>query len=167
MGEPKQSKVTISKRIWQSAWFRAFAVAIIAGLITQFVVPQVKDIFSKPAVEITSPIDGEAVEWTPAGHLVTGTCRKVGGDLHLYVTIHPLPTDKWYVQRMPTIIDGNWQAVAFFGEEEVGTGDQYELCAVISSKTLRAGQVIALEDFPEYIAKAVATVSRVATHSHK
>jgi hypothetical protein len=57
--------------------------------------------------------------------------------------------------------------VAFFGEEEVGIGDQYELCAIISSKTLREGQIIALKDFPDHVANAIVTVSRLADHSQK
>ena len=167
MVERKHSEVSIVKRIWHNGWFRGFAISIIAGLVTHFGFPYFDEIISRPAVEITSPVDGEQVQWTTAGHLVTGTCRKVGGDLHLYVAVHPLPTDKWYVQRTPTIIDGNWQAVAFFGEEEVGIGDQYELCAIISSKTLGEAQIVALKDFPDYVAKAIVTVSRVANHSQE
>jgi hypothetical protein len=167
MGETNQSRATILRRIWASAWFRGFAIAIVAGLVTHFGFPYFDEIVATPAVEITSPVDGEEVQWTPIGHLVTGTCRKVGGDLHLYIAVHPLSTDKWYVQRMPTIINGNWQAVAFFGGEEVGLGDQYELCAFISSKTLHEGQIIELKDFPDHVAKAIVTVSRLATRDQK
>lgn len=167
MKEPKHPRVIVLRRVWQSAWFRGLIIAIIAGLITQFVVPPFIEIFAKPTVEITSPIDGEAVEWTPAGHLVIGTCRKVDGDLHLYVLVHPLPTDIWYVQRMPTIIDGNWQAVVFLGTEEVGIGHRYELCAVITSKVLHEGQTVGLRDFPADIDKYVITVTRLDAERKK
>lgn len=167
MGKTKQPRVTVLRRIWRSAWFMGFAVAIVAGLVTHFGFPYFDEIITPPAVEITSPVDGERVQWTPVGHLVTGTCRKVGGNLHLYIAIHPFPTDNWYVQRMPTMINGNWQAVAFFGMEEVGLGDQYVLCAFISSKTLHEGQIIKLKDFPDHVAKAIVTVSRPATHDQK
>jgi len=167
MAEAEHAEVSIRKRIWGNSWFRGLAIAIIAGLVAHFGFPYFDEIISAPTVEITSPVDGEGVQWTPAGHLVTGTCRKVGGDLHLYIAVHPLPTDRWYVQRMPTMIDGNWQAVAFFGQEEVGVGDQYELCAFISSKTLHEGQIIGLKDFPDHIDKAVVTVSRLAAYNQK
>jgi len=125
MTEPP--RVTVLRKIWGSAWFRGLAVAMVAGLVTHFVFPWLADIHARPTVEVTSPVAGERVQWTPEGQLVTGTCRKVGGDLHLYVAIHPLPTDNWYVQRMPTMINGHWAAVVYFGMEEVGLGDQYVL----------------------------------------
>jgi len=167
MARAEHSEVSIVKRIWRNSWFRGLAIAIIAGLVTHFGFPYIDEFFAEPTVEITSPVDGKEAQWTPAGHLVTGRCRKVRGDLHLYIAVHPLPTHSWYVQRMPTIMDGNWQAVAFFGEEKIGIGDRYVLCAFISSKTLHEGQIIALEDFPDHVAKTFVTVSRSAAHNQK
>lgn len=160
-------RVTVLRNTWGSAWFRCLAVAIVAGLVTHFVFPWLADICARPTVEITSPVAGERVQWTPEGQLVTGTCRKVDGDLHLYIAIHPLPTDNWYVQRMPTMINGHWAAVAFFGMEEVGLGDQYVLRAFISRETLHEGQIIELKDFPDHVAEASITVSRPATHDQR
>ena len=160
VGETEQPRVTVRKRVAVG-----LGIAIVAGLVTHFLIPVIEEFLAPPAVEITSPVAGEQVQWTPVGHLVTGTCWKVGGDLHLYVAIHPLATENWYVQRIPTIINSHWQAVVFFGMEEVGLGDQYQLCAFISSKTLHEGQIIPLTDFPpNHEAKAIIAVSRPATH---
>ncbi len=153
--------VSVLGRIGSSAWFRGIIIAISVGLLTYFAGPHIEDIVIGPTVEITSPIEGEAVEWTPAGHLVTGTCRKVGGNLHLYVLLHPLPTDTWYVQRLPTVLDRHWQAIVFFGTEEVGIGDEYELCAIITDKILREGQTLRSKDFPTDEDKDVITVTRL------
>jgi hypothetical protein len=157
-----QHSASILERVRRSAWFRSIIIAISVGLVTHFAVPHIEEMFASPSVEITSPIAGEAVEWTPAGHLVTGTCRKVEGELHLYVLLHPLPTDTWYVQRLPTVIDRrHWQAIVFFGTQQVGIGHEYELCAVITSKILQEGQTLRLRDFPAYTVKAVITVTRL------
>lgn len=146
--------------------FKVIVPAIVGGLIVQFLVPVIQDLFARPDVAITSPIKGEEVEWSLAGHLVIGTSRKVG-DLHLYVLVHPLPTDMWWVQRTPTILDGgNWQAIVYFGENFVGAGDQYELCAIITDKILQEGQALQLDDFPSYVARDVITVTRVITYDH-
>ena len=77
-------------RILRSAWVIAIVAAVVGGLIAEFAIPAIYGLFSGPAVHITSPVDGEEVEWSPAGHLVTGTCREVGGDFNLYVLVHPL-----------------------------------------------------------------------------
>lgn len=140
--------------------FKVIVPAIVGGLIVQFLVPVIKDLCAPTDVEITSPVKGQEVEWSPAGHLVTGTSRKVG-DSHLYVLVHPLPTEMWWVQHTPTILDGgDWQAIVYFGGEFVGAGDQYELCAIITDKILQEGQT--LDDFPSYKAKDVITVVRLA-----
>ena len=159
--DTEQPRFTVRRRIAVG-----LSIAIVAGLLTHFLIPVIEEFLAPPAVEITSPVDGGQVQWTPVGHLVTGTCRKVGGNLRLYVAIHPLATENWYVQRIPTVIDSHWQAVVFFGMEEIGVGDQYELCAFISSETLHEGQTIPLTAFPpSHEAKAIIAVSRPATHN--
>lgn len=150
-------------RIWRSAWLIAIVAAIVGGLVAEFLIPSIYDHFAGPAVDITSPVEGQAVEWSPAGHLVTGTYRKVGGNLHLYVLVHPLPTDTWWVGRTPTIIDArNWQAIVFFGLESEGVGDHYELAAIITDKILQEGLTLDLDDFPSNDAKAIIIVERKA-----
>ena len=150
-------------RIWRSAWLIAIGAAIVGGLVAEFLIPTILDCIAGPAVQITSPVEGQAVDWSPAGHLVSGTYRKVEGDLHLYVLVHPLPTDTWWVGRTPTIIDArNWQASVYFGHESVGVGDHYELAAIITDKILQEGLTLDIDDFPSYVAKAVITVERKA-----
>ena len=150
-------------KIWQSAWVIAIVAAIIGGLVAEFLIPTIANYIAGPSVQIISPVEGEDVEWSPAGHLASGTYREVGDNLHLYVLVHPFPTDKWWVQRTPTLIDDrNWQAIVYFGHESVGVGDHYELAAIITDKILQEGLTLILDDFPSYDAKAVITVVRKA-----
>jgi len=150
-------------RIWQIAWVIAIVAAIIGGLVAEFLIPTIVDYIAGPSVQIISPVEGEGVEWSPAGHLVSGTYHKVGDNLHLYVLVHPFPTDNWWVQRTPTLIDDiNWQAIVYFGHESVGIGDQYELSAIITDKILKEGLTLSLDNFPSYVAWDVVTVVRKA-----
>lgn len=151
------------RRILRSAWLIAIVAAIVGGLVAEFLIPTIADCIAGPSVDIISPVEGERVEWSPAGNLVCGTYRKVEGNLNLYVLVHPVPTDNWWVGRTPTLIDDrNWRAIVYFGHELAGVGDQYELAAIITDKILHEGMTLDLDDFPSYVALAVITVERKA-----
>lgn len=159
MNERNKNALRTIKRIIKHPLSLIVIGGLLTGLVLEpYVIRPIEEWLSPPTVEITSPLHGEAVEWTPAGYLVTGTYSALKEGHNLYVLVHPMPTLQWYVQQIPTLIDSNWQAVVYFGIEDVGIGDYYELSAVISSKALEAGQV--LENFPPYEAKDVITVQR-------
>lgn len=139
------------------------SLLVIGGLLTglvlePYVIHPIKQRLAPPRVEITSPLDKEGVEWSPIGYLATGTYSGLKEGHKLYVLVHPMPTSKWYVQQVPTFIDSNWQAIVYFGTADVGIGDYYALSAIITSKSLKAEQV--LENFPLYDAKDVITIKR-------
>ena len=81
-------------------------------------------------LEITSPTDGATVT---TRELVGGTVSD--SKLNVYVLIHPLTTNLWWVQNMPTVgPDGKWQSFCYFGTENLGIGEPYEIIAVATSK---------------------------------
>jgi len=159
MNERSRNALRTARRVAMHPLSLIVIGGLLTGLVLQpYVVQPIRERFSPPRVEITSPLHEEAVEWTPAGYLVTGTYSGLKQGRNLYVLVHPTPTAQWYVQRLPTLIDSGWQAVVYFGMEDVGTGDRYELSAIMTSKVLQAGQV--LESFPPCEAKDVITVHR-------
>ena len=81
-------------------------------------------------LEITSPSDGATVTMT---ELVRGTVSDP--KLNVYVLIHPLTTNLWWVQNIPTVgPGGKWQSFCYFGTENLGIGEPYEIIAVATSK---------------------------------
>lgn len=136
---------------------------VIGGLLTglllePYVVRPIMRLIAPAKIEITSPLDREAIQWSPTGHLATGIYSALKKEHKIYVLVHPMPTSKWYVQRVPTVINSSWQTIVYFGTADVGVGDHYELSAIITSKSLEAEQV--LENFPDCDAKYVITVKR-------
>lgn len=132
---------------------------LLTGLVLQpYVVHPIMRLIAPPKIEITSPLDREAIQWSLTGYLATGIYSGLKKEHNIYVLVHPMPTSKWYVQRIPTVINSSWQTIVYFGTADVGIGDHYELSAIITSKSLEAEQV--LENFPDYDAKHVITVKR-------
>ncbi|TSA12601.1 MAG: hypothetical protein D4R73_02155 [Deltaproteobacteria bacterium] len=83
-----------------------------------------------PKLEIISPNEGATVAMT---ELVRGTVSTP--KLNVYVLIHPLTTNLWWVQNIPTVgPDGKWQSFCYFGAEKLGIGEPYEIIAVATSK---------------------------------
>lgn len=140
---------------------------VIAGVIAGLIVAAILALFGiiddhPTAVAITLPVHGSEVVWSPTGHLVTGTHSGIKNGQQIYVLVHPLPTDLWWVQRVPVTMDGNWETTVYFGEEIVGYGDLYQVCAIITNKTLSVGQKIQLKNFPSYVARDIVRVQRKA-----
>lgn len=83
-----------------------------------------------PKLEITSSAEGATVTMT---ELVRGTVSDP--KLNVYVLIHPLTTNLWWVQNIPTVgPDGKWQSFCYFGTENLGIGEPYEIIAVATFK---------------------------------
>lgn len=56
--------------------------------------------------------------------------------LKVFVAIHPMATNKFFIQPIPTISsDGSWQAFCYFGESKKGIGEPFEIIA-LSSKDI-------------------------------
>jgi len=111
-----------------------------------------------PHVEITTPTNGENVSMTYLAH---GTHSGLidNPSLNLYVLVHPHPTDKWWVQNLPTVFsDGRWQTTIYFGTETQGIGDYYTVSAIIATEDLEVAET--LSRLPSYVAESHVTVTR-------
>ncbi len=80
----------------------------------------------------------------------------------VYVLVHPLLTHIWWVQRMPSPPnqDGTWQTVCYFGTENKGVGESFEVVAIVTNKKLEEGQT--LTELPkESVRTDITTVRRI------
>lgn len=82
----------------------------------------------------------------------------------LYVLIHPVATDNWWVQPLPNVRSGgNWEAYCFFGEETAGIGESFEIIAIgtRARNMFRRGQRLPLGGIPrDALVSSVITVIR-------
>lgn len=79
-------------------------------------------------VEILSPSPDTQVEVTA---LIKG--KVSDPKLNIYVFVHPLMTNLWWVQRLPSPPnrDGSWQSIAYFGTKQgEGVGEYFEIMAI-------------------------------------
>lgn len=60
----------------------------------------------------------------------------------VYALVHPLLTNMWWIQRMPSPPnqDGSWQALCYFGTETKGIGESFEVVAIVTNKNLEEGK---------------------------
>ena len=80
----------------------------------------------------------------------------------VYVLVHPLKTNQWWVQRMPSPAnqDGSWRTTCFFGTETQGAGEEFEVLALATTEKLKEGQV--LKELPKCGARSdIVTVKRI------
>lgn len=110
--------------------------------------------YGKVAIAISDPQNGQDVTMR---YTVRGT---VSPRAEITVLIHPLATNEFWVQNFPVVgNDGNWQNLCYFGTEDRGIGEDYEVFAVTPKKKLEVGQV--LYSLPEYTNLSnVVTVTR-------
>ena len=111
-----------------------------------------------PKIVITNPKEGEKITWSPEGYLAKGTYSGLENGFNIYLIVHPLTTGQWWVQSTPNFSDVTWEAKVFFGTEELGAGEDYELYAIITDEVLNEGLI---EKLPAYVAKSEVKVSRV------
>ncbi len=94
---------------------------------------------SDVTIEIIHPKNNSEV-----GHneLVRGKVTQ--NDINIYVLVHPMLTNLWWVQRPPAGInsDGSWQTIAYFGTENQGIGEYFELSAIATDRNYKEGQTL-------------------------
>ncbi len=63
--------------------------------------------------------------------------------VRVYVLVHPLKTNQWWVQRSPspTNQDGSWRTSCFLGTETEGMNEEFELLALATTESLTEGQI--------------------------
>jgi hypothetical protein len=119
-----------------------------------------------PAIQprIISPSNGANVGLRT---LIEGEVSPIPADI--YVLVHPLSTDRWWVQGVPLVQnDGRWNVLVYAGTETLGVQERYEILAVATNESrvirlLRGnyptpGQQ--LEAIPPYLAKSNVIVVR-------
>lgn len=81
--------------------------------------------------------------------------------VRVYVLVHPLKTNQWWVQRLPSPPnqDGSWRTVCFFGTETQGAGEEFEVLAIATNDSLSEGTT--LKELPQCGARSdIVTVKR-------
>lgn len=118
-----------------------------------------------PVVEIFSPRPDTQVG---PSELVKGRVSEPG--LFVYVLVHPLLGQSWWVQRLPTPPnrDGSWQSIAYFGTDTgKGIGEHFEVVVIAARNRtlLTEGQTISGQRvrqlMEEHIHSDVVAVKRV------
>ena len=103
-------------------------------------------------MEITDPPDGEKVGMT---YIVKGEVSDP--TYQVYVLVHPLMTDTWWVQTIPEVSpDGTWRTRCYFGTETAGIGEPFEIIALAATEKnlLHSGQTIPVGRLPETAIKS-------------
>ena len=79
-------------------------------------------------INIISPVGESRVCWRT---MVRGTISNP--NLQVFVLIHPMATDKFWIQPIPTVSsNGKWEAYCYFGEPNIGIGEPFEIIAIAS-----------------------------------
>ena len=79
-------------------------------------------------ITIIKPHDGDAVEMR---QIVEG--ETTNHDATVYIFIHPLSTDTFWVQNLPVVgSDGSWKAECYFGTNTQGIDETFEIIALAS-----------------------------------
>jgi hypothetical protein len=105
-------------------------------------------------INIISPSDRTSVCWRT---MVRGKISK--SNLQVFILIHPMATDKFWVQPIPNMrSDGRWEAYCFFGEQNQGIGEPFEIIAVASGNRnlFRRGDTLPspMPDNPQIVVKS-------------
>lgn len=85
-------------------------------------------------------------------------------DREVYVLIHPLETDLWYVQNRPVPRKrGPWKTLCYFGQLKKGEGEEFEVLAVAADSPLwKVGASFSTKRLPKGLPQSdIVTVRRV------
>jgi hypothetical protein len=93
-------------------------------------------------IDINTPADNDELKGIE--HLVRGKVTDYSKG-NVFVLVHPLRTHFFWVQRPPSLInpDGSWQTICFLGTKTQGIDGLFELIAIITKKTFKAGDTLA------------------------
>jgi hypothetical protein len=79
--------------------------------------------------------------------------------LQVFAAIHPMATDKFWIQPIPNMrSDGRWEAYCYFGEQNIGIGEPFEIIAIASKnkKLFKEGDTLPspLPDNPQILIRS-------------
>lgn len=105
-------------------------------------------------ISIISPAEGGHVCWRT---MVTGSISNP--NLQVFILIHPMATNKFWIEPIPNMrSDGRWEAYCYFGEQNQGIKEPFEIIAVTSkNKNLfKEGDILPspLQDNPQIITRS-------------
>lgn len=106
---------------------------------------------------IEAPISESEVERTA---IIRG--KVSDRQLRVYVLVRPLASSSgWWVQRAasPTGSDGSWRTLAYFGTENEGINEIFEIVAVAPTSSLSEGKL--LEEVPAGLRSETLSVRRI------
>lgn len=103
---------------------------------------------------IVKPKNDSEVCWRT---MVEGTIT--APKLQVYVAIHPMATDKFWISPIPTTSsDGRWKSYCYFGEPNIGIEEPFEIIAIASKnkKLFKEGDTLPspLSDNPQILIRS-------------
>lgn len=128
----------------------------ITCLILLFSCNKTEKIPADVRIQIESPQQNSEVGLT---EIVKG--KVSNPKVRFYVLVHPLLTNMWWVQRIPSPPnqDGSWQTLCYFGTETKGIGESFEVVAIVTEDKLEEGQM--LTELPKGVVQSdIVTVRR-------
>jgi hypothetical protein len=133
-------------------WGITFGIFVI--LLSVFIVLQSKVYSGELKLKIHKPKNDSNVCWRT---IVEGNVSDP--KLHVYVAIHPMATNKFWIQPIPTVSsDGKWKTYCYFGEPMIGIGEPFEIIAIASDsiKLFKEGDtmIAPLSDNPQILIRS-------------
>ncbi len=135
---------------------RKMSLLGITCLILLFSCNKTEKILADVRIQIESPQQNAEVGLT---EIVNG--KVSNPKAQVYVLVHPLLTNLWWVQRIPSPPnqDGTWQTLCYFGTETKGIGESFEIAAIVTKDKLEEGQM--LPELPKDVVRSdIVTVRR-------
>ena len=92
-----------------------------------------------PEIEIIQPTQQASV-----GHQELVLGKVSDPNSRVYVLVHPMATKMWWVQRIPSPPnrDGSWSTLCYFGTENQGIGEYFEIVGIQTEQQLGEGQTL-------------------------
>jgi len=105
-------------------------------------------------LSITRPRNGERVCWRS---LIEG--RVSDPQLQVFVAIHPMATNRFWIQPVPNVAsDGSYSVYGYFGEPNQGIGEPFEIIAIATrnKELFKEGDTLPspLPDNPEILVRS-------------
>lgn len=128
-GQRKGEEINMNtKKIKQNNTVRMICGILMLYFLTGVSIVSPGNIYGQDlTLSITEPTEGSRVCMQ---NMVRGTVSNP--NLQVFVLIHPMATDRFWVQPLPER-GSNWHTYCFFGEPNRGVGEPFEIIAVASA----------------------------------